>query len=84
MYVCSFLPSPLRLPQCNWLIELRWDRIVYIFVGSILLTEHWWNYTAGTVVGVVGVAYVVLEFIPQIEPPPNMREAEQGWGAEQV
>ena len=57
---------------------------VYIFIGSIILTDHWTRYVAGTVVGVVGVIYVVLEFIPSIEPPENMREADQGWGAEQV
>ena len=33
---------------------------------------------------VTGIGYVVLEFLPQIEPPPNMREADSGWGAEQV
>lgn len=40
---------------------------------------------AGGIVGIVGVAYVVLEFIPSIEPPTNMREADgAGWDAEQV
>ena len=39
---------------------------------------------AGSIVGLIGVAYVVLEFIPSIEPPANMREADAGWGAEQV
>jgi hypothetical protein len=38
----------------------------------------------GTIIGIVGVVYVVLEFIPSIEPPQNMREADGGWGAEQV
>jgi hypothetical protein len=33
----------------------------------------------------VGAAYVVLEFVPSIEPPANMRDAaDAGWGAEQV
>lgn len=58
--------------------------LVYIFVGSIILNTGWHNYIAGAIVGVTGVAYVVLEFIPSIEPPSNMREADQGWGAEQV
>ena len=43
-----------------------------------------YNYVAGAIVGIVGVLYAVLEFIPSIEPPSNMREADQGWGAEQV
>jgi hypothetical protein len=35
-------------------------------------------------IGIVGIAYAVLEFVPSIEPPQNMREADGGWGAEQV
>lgn len=42
------------------------------------------RYIAGSIVGLIGVAYLVLEFIPSIEPPSNMRESDQGWGAEQV
>ncbi|KAI1133621.1 Golgi apparatus membrane protein TVP15 [Nemania abortiva] len=58
--------------------------IFYIFVGSIILSGHWTRYVAGSVVGLTGVAYAALEFVPSIEPPANMREADQGWGAEQV
>lgn len=57
---------------------------VYIFVGSILLHDGVLRIIAGSIVGLVGVAYVILEFIPSIEPPANMREADAGWGAEQV
>ncbi|KAI1364477.1 Golgi apparatus membrane protein TVP15 [Xylaria arbuscula] len=58
--------------------------IFYIFIGSILLSGHWTRYVAGSIVGLIGVAYTALEFVPSIEPPANMREADQGWGAEQV
>ena len=58
--------------------------IVYIFVGSIILNDGVTLKIAGSIVGIVGVGYVVLEFIPSIEPPANMREADAGWGAEQV
>jgi hypothetical protein len=58
--------------------------IVYFFVGSILLHGSYWRYAAGIIIAVVGIAYAVLEFIPSIEPPANMREADGGWGAEQV
>ena len=57
---------------------------VYMFVGSILLDPYWAGYASGAIVGIIGIAYVVLEFLPQIEPPSNMREADAGWGAEQV
>ncbi|RBQ72850.1 hypothetical protein VDGD_00353 [Verticillium dahliae] len=59
-------------------------RAVYIFIGSILLSDNVLRIIAGSIVGIIGVSYVVLEFIPQIEPPANMREADAGWGAEQV
>ncbi|KAL8399650.1 hypothetical protein RB594_000160 [Gaeumannomyces avenae] len=58
--------------------------IFYVFVGSVLLSNHALRIIAGSIVGLVGVAYVALEFVPSIEPPANMRDADQGWGAEQV
>ncbi|KAI1870568.1 uncharacterized protein JN550_005111 [Neoarthrinium moseri] len=58
--------------------------IFYIFIGSILLNNNALRIIAGSIVGIVGVAYAVLEFIPSIEPPANMREADAGWGAGQV
>ncbi|KAK2071110.1 hypothetical protein P8C59_005560 [Phyllachora maydis] len=58
--------------------------IFYVFVGSILLSSNTLKIIAGSIVGLIGASYVVLEFIPSIEPPANMREADAGWGAEQV
>ena len=47
--------------------------LVYIFVGSILLHDHVLRIIAGSTVGIIGVVYVILEYIPSIEPPQNMR-----------
>ncbi|TDZ35341.1 Golgi apparatus membrane protein tvp15 [Colletotrichum sidae] len=58
--------------------------VFYIFIGSILLSDGVLKIIAGSLIGLIGVAYVALEFVPQIEPPANMREADGGWGAEQV
>ncbi|ERS96752.1 hypothetical protein HMPREF1624_06961 [Sporothrix schenckii ATCC 58251] len=58
--------------------------IFYVFIGSILLHDHTLRIIAGSIVGIIGLVYCVLEFIPSIEPPANMREADAGWGAEQV
>ncbi|KAK0715867.1 golgi apparatus membrane protein tvp15-like protein [Lasiosphaeris hirsuta] len=58
--------------------------IFYIFIGSILIHGHTLRIIAGSIIGLIGLGYVVLEFIPSIEPPANMREADAGWGAEQV
>lgn len=57
---------------------------LYIFLGCLILGSWTIQNIAGAIVGGVGVGYVVLEFVPSIEPPSNMREADAGWGAEQV
>jgi hypothetical protein len=53
-------------------------------MGSIIVGDSWYKWVAGTLVGLVGIGYAVLEYIPSIEPPANMRDADAGWGAEQV
>jgi len=58
--------------------------VFYVFVGCIIMGGSWWKYAAGGLVAFVGVGYVALEFVPSIEPPANMRDADAGWGAEQV
>ncbi|KAH7130319.1 Golgi apparatus membrane protein TVP15 [Dendryphion nanum] len=58
--------------------------IFYIFIGSVIVGSGWYRWIPGSIVGIVGVGYVVLEYIPSIEPPANMRDADAGWGAEQV
>ncbi|POR33041.1 Golgi apparatus membrane protein TVP15 [Tolypocladium paradoxum] len=59
--------------------------VFYIFIGCLLLGKFVVQNIAGGTVGIIGIGYVVLEFIPSIEPPSNMREADiAGWGAEQV
>lgn len=49
-----------------------------------MLEGHVLRIVAGSIVGVIGVGYIALEYVPSIEPPPNMREADQAWGSEQV
>jgi hypothetical protein len=57
---------------------------VYVFIGSVAVGPKWFRIIPGALVGLVGIGYVVLEYIPSIEPPANMRDADAGWGAEQV
>ena len=46
---------------------------VYIFIGGVLIENFWYKYLPGGIVAFVGIAYIVLEFVPNIEPPANMR-----------
>nr|POE51824.1 hypothetical protein CFP56_26031 [Quercus suber] len=57
---------------------------VYLFIGCIILDKHWYKWIPGGLVALVGIGYIVLEYIPSIEPPANMRDADSGWGAEQT
>ncbi|KAL6698261.1 Golgi apparatus membrane protein TVP15 [Trichoderma pleuroticola] len=68
----------------NFLFSFIGRGIFYILLGGLLLGDHLISNLAGGAVGIIGVGYVALEFIPSIEPPSNMREADVGWGAEQV
>jgi hypothetical protein len=38
-----------------------------------MLGDNTFSVIFGSIVGLIGVAYVVLEFVPSIEPPQNMR-----------
>ncbi|CAC9889792.1 unnamed protein product [Aureobasidium pullulans] len=58
--------------------------VFYIFVGGLCFSDNILKYLVGGVIILVGIAYVVLEYVPSIEPPANMRDADAGWGAEQV
>jgi hypothetical protein len=51
----------------------RLTNLVYIFIGSVIVGEKWFRIVPGTLVGIVGIGYAALEFIPSIEPPANMR-----------
>ena len=78
------IPPPVA-KYASFMFSFLGRGVFYIFVGMISCGgEKWWRWVAGVVVAAIGLGYVVLEFIPSIEPPANMREAEQGWGQEQI
>ena len=58
--------------------------LVYLFIGAVMWDIKWYTYVPGGIVMIIGIGYAVLEFIPSIAPPANMRDADAGWGAEQV
>ncbi|KAK5806606.1 hypothetical protein VI817_000864 [Penicillium citrinum] len=82
----EFLPNvpDYAYRYASFLFSFLGRGVFYIFVGCILLHDHILREIAGSIVGITGIGYLVLEFIPSIEPPSNMRESDQGWGAEQV
>ena len=47
--------------------------VFYLFVGCIIMGDSWWKYAAGSIIALVGIGYIALEYVPSIEPPANMR-----------
>ncbi|KAI9883513.1 MAG: rRNA-processing protein las1 [Watsoniomyces obsoletus] len=81
----EFQIPPVVAKYATFLFSFIGRGIFYIFVGSILLQkDHVLRIIAGSIVGIIGVAYCILEYIPSIEPPQNMRDADVGWSGEQV
>jgi len=58
--------------------------VFYLFIGCVMIGAKWYHIAPGVITAVIGIAYIALEFVPSIEPPANMRDADAGWGAEQV
>lgn len=93
VYLCLFgaataglefqIPPPVAR-YASFMFSFIGRGVFYVFMGSVILADRWFKYVPGTIIGLVGVAYIVLEYIPSIEPPANMRDADAGWGAEQV
>ena len=80
----EFQIPPLLSKWAPFLFSFLGRGIFYIFVGSILLHDYVLRIIAGSIIGILGIGYAALEFVPSIEPPQNMREAGTDWGAEQI
>lgn len=69
----------------NFLFSFVGRGIFYVLIGGLLFGKEVLSNIAGAIVCIVGIGYIALEFVPSIEPPSNMRDADAaGWGAEQV
>ncbi|KAG6035755.1 hypothetical protein E4U40_001929 [Claviceps sp. LM458 group G5] len=77
---------PPQVPRyANFLFSFIGRGIFYVLIGGLLFGKEILSNIAGAIVCIIGVGYVALEFVPSIEPPSNMRDADvSGWGAEQV
>ncbi|ORY29959.1 Golgi apparatus membrane protein TVP15 [Naematelia encephala] len=50
--------------------------VFYLLLGVLMLNYYTILYICGTVVGVVGIAYIALNFFPVFEPPSTMKAPE--------
>ncbi|KAK5121420.1 hypothetical protein LTR85_005252 [Meristemomyces frigidus] len=82
--VLEFQIPPQVARYASFMFSFVGRGVFYLFIGCIMMGDNWWKYTAGSIVALIGIGYIALEFVPSIEPPANMRDADAGWGAEQV
>ncbi|GFP53291.1 golgi apparatus membrane protein tvp15 [Trichoderma asperellum] len=80
----EFQVPPQVSRYANFLFSFIGRGVFYILIGGLLLGDKLISNIAGGIVGIAGIGYIGLEFVPLIEPPSSMREADAGWGAEQV
>lgn len=72
-FMFSFLGRGVCKPYHIPVLRQELTTSVYIFIGSVIVGEKWFRIVPGTLVGIVGIGYAALEFVPSIEPPANMR-----------
>ncbi|GAB0133026.1 hypothetical protein EsDP_00001444 [Epichloe bromicola] len=81
----EFQIPPQMSRYANFLFSFVGRGIFYVLIGGLLFGKEVLSNIAGAIVCIVGLGYIALEFVPSIEPPSNMRDADAaGWGAEQV
>lgn len=78
----EFQIPPQLSRHASFLFSFIGRGVFYVFVGVLLLSDGALRWIAGSLVAAIGVGYAVLEFVPSIEPPDNMRDAQ--WDGEQV
>ncbi|KAK9458806.1 Golgi apparatus membrane protein TVP15 [Lipomyces oligophaga] len=47
--------------------------LFYVLIGALIFSPGPLRIVGGAVIMLVGVAYIILEYTPSIEPPSNMR-----------
>lgn len=57
----------------SFLFSFAGRGILYILIAAILMSDGFLRYLLSFIIFGVGALFVVLEFIPSIEPPENMR-----------
>ncbi|KAL5621746.1 hypothetical protein BROUX41_006646 [Berkeleyomyces rouxiae] len=77
-------PTPQVTRFASFLLSFLGRGIFYFFLGSIIADGMILFQIMGGITGLIGMAYIALEFFPIIEPPVSMREIDAGWGAEGV
>lgn len=59
----------------SFMFSLLGRGLFYVFLGCIILNYNSLSLACGVIIILIGVVYCICHFIPQIEPPANMRSS---------
>jgi hypothetical protein len=70
----------------SFMFSLLGRGLFYIFLGCIILNYNSLSLACGVIIILIGVVYCICHFIPQIEPPVNMKSStfEASFGINQT
>ncbi|EMR11249.1 hypothetical protein PNEG_00280 [Pneumocystis murina B123] len=72
--ILEFFIPPQAAKYCSFFFSFLGRGIFYVFVGGLLLDNSILRMVSGAIVIIIGIIYSVLEFIPRVTPPNNMRD----------
>ncbi|ODV62500.1 uncharacterized protein ASCRUDRAFT_69296 [Ascoidea rubescens DSM 1968] len=69
----EFNVPPQVINYASFLFSFIGRGFFYLLIGTIVGHDHFLKVFPGFIIALVGIGYIVLEFIPTIMPPENMR-----------
>ncbi|KAI7872789.1 COPI associated protein-domain-containing protein [Spinellus fusiger] len=73
VFVFEFRLPPVITQHVSYMFSFLGRGLFYIFIGCIILNEILLAIASGVIVALAGVAYSILQFMPFVQPPINMR-----------
>ncbi|ORY84427.1 Golgi apparatus membrane protein TVP15 [Protomyces lactucae-debilis] len=73
----EFTTHPIVVKYCSFLFSFLGRGLFYIFVGGLTLNQSALSIIAASLLILLGIVYIGMEFSPQIERPLNMRDPDE-------
>ncbi|CDS11819.1 hypothetical protein LRAMOSA11463 [Lichtheimia ramosa] len=73
VFVFEFRLPSIITQHVSYMFSFLGRGLFYIFIGCIILNYIPLAIASGVIVAVCGVAFCILQFVPGVEPPSNMK-----------
>ncbi|KAI9279251.1 COPI associated protein-domain-containing protein [Umbelopsis sp. AD052] len=73
VFFFEFRLPPIAAQHVSFMFSFFGRGTFYLFIGCIMLGYYPITIASGIIVALVGIAFIVLQFVPRVQPPPNMR-----------